>query len=60
MGFYTFITLAIFCVLSWIQFLFLFITSATEEHSVINDQLNAFISASIFDFYFLIYDVYGF
>lgn len=31
-----------------------------RKHSVINDQLNVLIFASIFDFYFLFYDVYGF
>lgn len=62
-GFLFFITLAIFLFFlgySFFFFEFCFSHQQTRTHSVINDQLNVLIFASIFNFYFLFYDVYGF
>lgn len=43
-----------------LEYDFRFSHQQTRKHSVINNQLNVLIFASIFNFYFLFYDVYGF
>lgn len=53
-----FITLAIF--VFFLEYNFCLSHQQMRKHSVINDQLNVLIFASIFNLYLLFYDVYGF